>query len=232
MGLHRSRPLTLSSRLGMACTALLLTGVAAPAGKPPLPVCNLTIEVRAVVLGIASQGALSSEPSGAPPGLTVSSRQAEREPVETQQVRVLNGERAALRLSSAVPFTWVQAVAGRAVSPPAAKASAAGTDASLVNAVTWLPRGQSLAVQPSWPGGQADVKLVMAWALQQIDDSHAGLPTATGRQAQTTLAVPINQWTTFATSGQAEPAPTSGVWSTQSLRARIGYAWQVRVLDR
>lgn len=164
--------------------AILLSGVLAFASLPALaqlPQRNLTVELRQVEDTAAGYavGTRPQSPLLAP---------------QTLQVR--NGDKAHWRFGQAIPLQWVQSV------------SAAGpmSGPSVRQGLLWLQAGQSLAVQPRWPGGSRPVQVqieVQAAAVEARPGSE--LPVQASSALATTLEAPLGSWVTFASSGAVAP---------------------------
>lgn len=138
--------------------------------------------------------------------------------------------------TAATPATAApRATAGTPATP--ARGPNAGTSGlrggAVVNELTWLQAGQSLAVQARWPGGMQPVTIIIRYDVAAAEDSPgAALPTQRHQQAGTTLAVPLGRWTTFASIAAAAPARQEAggyTVSTQPAPGRAGQALQLRV---
>jgi hypothetical protein len=175
-----------------------------------LPAVNLTVELR-IVDEAASTG------HG---GYTVSTLRPAEVPAPPLLLKVLNGQSAVLRLDRAQPVQWVQATAGAASAPAGA----------VVNALQWMPAGQALAVQPSWPGGSQPVVLVVRATEATLHSApDAALPATQRRDAGTTFSLPLGAWATFAATGTPTQQGQPGELSTLSLAVRGRQLMQVRV---
>lgn len=180
-------------RRALLLTLLPLSAVAAP------PAVVLMVELRwvdshlppaaqagvrdgAVVVGTAG----SVSPRG--PGVVTST--AQPLPQTVQRLRVQNGQRAALRLTTREPLQWVDAVVQL---DPATRAP---------QRVYASPRSgerlttQSFTVTPSWPGGQAPVHVEFDI---ELDD----------QALQSALDLPLERWQTVARSGGATTQPAA-----------------------
>lgn len=201
---------------------LVLAALAAgPAAAAP-PAVTLLVELRwvdsqlpasaqagvrdgAVVVGTAG----SVSPRG--PGLVTSTAQPAPAPV--QRLLVRNGERARLTLTSVEPLQPVDAVVE--IDPSAAPASA-------VRRVYASPRPaqrrdvQSIAVQPSWPGGRAPVRLAFA-----VEDE-AG-------RFESTLDLPLERWQAVARTGSASAPSARGTVSSRDAAGQPQRELQIRV---
>lgn len=154
------------------------------------PSAQAGVRDGAVVVGTG--GAVS--PRG--PGVVTSTAPAAPQP--TQRLRVLNGQRAGLRLTTREPLQWVEAVV---------ELDPAATTAAAPRRLYAQPRQgerratQAFAVTPTWPGGRAPVRV--AFDVEDADNSF-----------QSTLDLPLERWQTVArTGGSASPAPRGTVSS-------------------
>lgn len=190
-------------------SALLLLGwlTHANAADAQLPRQDLTVELRQVVEG-REDGAVhygaGSEESTA---------------WEPQMVQVRNGEKALLRLNDAIPMQWTQSVSTQNLAGSSTNTSSSGTSntstpASVTNALVWFDAGQSVSVQPRWPGGSKNVVLVLEVQRAAVD-AHAGgdLPKQSRNTVSTTVTLPLAQWVTIAATGK--PAKV-GVYSSEA----------------
>lgn len=180
--------------LGLALFWLLS---ALPA-QAELPKRDLVVELRQV------------EDAG---GVTVSTQS--REPLLTpQQIRVRNGAKASLQLAQALPMQWVKSASAQTESLSAAGVTARSSGGRVVNEVTWLEAGQSLSVQPRWPGGKQAVTVEIEVQAAAVGDRlGAELPTQSRSQTATTVSAPLGQWVTIATTGSS---PARGVYSSEA----------------
>jgi len=178
-----------------------------------LPQRNLIVDVRQVEAG--NDG-----------GYSVGTKT--REALMTAQtVNVRNGEKASLNVSKAMPMQWVQSVSVQSASMAASGVSANNTGGGVTNALVWLEAGQSLQVQPRWPGGKQPVRVdIEVQSTSVAPRSGTELPDQTKSQLVTTVNAPLGQWVTMAISGSA---PQAGVYSSQSA-ANNQRLLQIRVL--
>lgn len=163
-----------------------------------LPKRDLTVELRQV------------EDAG---GVAVSTQS--RQPLLTpQQVRVRNGAKASLRLEQALPMQWVKAASAQTESLSAAGVTSHSSGGSVVNEVTWMDAGQSLTVQPRWPGGKQAVTVEIEVQAAAVGDRIGSeLPTQSRSQTATTVNAPLGQWVTIATTGSSA---ARGVYSSEA----------------
>jgi hypothetical protein len=93
----------------------------------------------------------------------------------------------------------------------------------------WMQAGQSMAVQPRWPGGGQPVKLdidVQSSSLQAPTGS-AELPSQARSQLATSVSAPLGQWVTVAATGGGRAQP--GSYSSEAA-ADTRQLVQIRVL--
>ena len=182
----------------------------------PLPLRNLLVELRqsdasaaqreraaaggSVVIG--SDGHVSG---GVGIGAQVRSRDAAGDSV--QQVRVLNGGRAGVRLARAVPLEFVQIV----WTPQGAQ---------VLPSTVWTETGRGFVVQPRWPGGAAPVT---------VEVSAEGGGAAERTQVLTTVQLPLGEWVTIASSAASTSERRSGGWATHEAERSSSLVVQMRV---
>jgi hypothetical protein len=154
------------------------------------PAAQAGVRDDAVVVGTAG----SVSPRG--PGIVTSTARPASPPV--QRLLVLNGQRAATRLTTHEPLQWVDAVVE--LDPSAGPASAPRRLYASPRQGERLTT-QSFTVTPTWPGGRAPVRVEFS-----VD---------AGDQAfQSTLNLPLQRWQTVARSGGgSQPAPRGTVSS-------------------
>lgn len=176
-----------------------------------LPKRDLVVELRQVEdTGGATVSTLSRELTLAP-----------------QQIRVRNGAKASLRLRQSLPMQWVQSAVAQSASLAASGATASSSAGGVVNAVTWMDAGQSLTVQPRWPGGKQAVMVEIEVQAATVGERvGSDLPTQSRSQLATTVSAPLGQWVTIATTGRsAQPGDYSSEAMAESRRLM-----QLRVL--
>lgn len=165
----------------LALLMLLLAPGLVPAAPPAR---NLCVELRETG-GSAAAG-----------GWQVSSAdaRAERERA-SQRLCVLNGESASFALDITRPVQVWQTAQGVVLPIP-------------VPTTQWLHAGQRLAVRPRWPGGKAPVSVELAAGASRFDGTvapgSAEPPSRAAAEVQTTLQLPLGQWVTIASSGDAD----------------------------
>ncbi|WP_180125930.1 hypothetical protein [Rhodoferax sp. BLA1] len=193
-------------------TGLGLTCLLALPAYAQLPQRNLIVDVRQVEAG--NEGGYSASTT--------------REALMTAQtVSVRNGEKASFHVSKSMPMQWVQSVSVQSASMSAPGVSASNTGGGVTNGLVWLEAGQSLQVQPHWPGGKQPVRLDID--VQSTSVGHrtgTELPDQSKSQLVTTVNAPLGQWVTVAISGSA---PQAGVYSSQAA-ANSQRLLQIRVL--
>ena len=204
---------------------VLLCGAAQAADA--LPKRDLTVELRQTEEGRGE-------------GSHYSAGSAENSLWEPQMVQVRNGEKALLRMNDAIPMQWTQSVSGP--NPASNKSNGAGaaaatggtnvnvkTDAAsgVTNALVWFDAGQSIAVQPKWPGGNKPAVVEIEVQRAAVDARMgADLPKQTRNTVSTTLTVPLAEWVTIAATGRM---PKSGVYSSES-GLQVRRLLQIRVM--
>ena len=178
-----------------------------------LPKRDLTVEMRQVEEGDSSGYAVGTQ---------------SRTPLlSAQQVQVRNGEKASLSLGKSIPMQWVQSVSTQSATLATSGASASSSGGAVTNAVTWMEAGQSLKVQPRWPGKQQPVMVEVEVQSASVGDrAGAELPDQSRSHIATTVSAPLGQWVTIAATGSS---PQRGVYgSDASSQTRL--LLQIRVL--
>jgi hypothetical protein len=205
---------------------VLLHG-AVHAASAPLPKRDLTVELRQTEEGREEGGHYSAGGDD----------QSHWEP---QRVQVRNGEKALLRINDAIPMQWTQSVSG----PVPASAQSGGTGiaaagsgtnvnvntnaaSGVTNALVWFDAGQSVSVQPKWPGGNKPA-VVEIEVQRAAMEAHAGtaLPKQTRNTVSTTLTIALAEWVTIAATGAV---PKAGVYSSEA-GLRVRRLLQIRVM--
>lgn len=159
-------------------------------------------------------------------GDTVSTQS--RSPLLTaQHVQVRNGEKASLHMGMAMPMQWVQSVSAQDSSLTVSGASASSRGGSVSNAVTWMQAGQSIKVQPRWPGAKQSVTVAVEVQSASVD-ARVGteLPNQSSSQITTTVSAPLGQWVTIARTGSQ---PQRGVYGSDA-SSETRRLLQIRVL--
>jgi len=192
-----------------------LLWVAASIAAPALPARDLTVELRQVQEG-------QEQEAQAQGGTHYRAGSEEPSTWEPQRVQVRNGEKALLRLQDAIPMQWTQSVSVQSGNSGAGLGSRSGTGkgnnadagASVTQALVWFDAGQSMSVQPSWPGGAKPALLVLEVQRAAVGARMgADLPKQTRNTLSTTLTLPLAQWVTIASSGKAA---RPGVYSSEA----------------
>lgn len=233
---------------GMVLSILISVPVAAWAAQPaaaPLPQRNLVIEWRQLDESLAlaghasAQGQVVSTAGGgmsAAGGVTLGTQRRDDQRTQSQQLRVLNGGRASVRVSQGVPVTWVQSAQAE---PDMRGLTGSAAGPGVVQGMVWLEAGRQITLQPRWPGGQqpavVDVQVDSAsleadrpWAAQ--NQGGGGMPSQARSQTATTVLAPLGQWVTIARTGGEQAVEQRGVVSTTSLSQAQRQLMQIRVL--
>ncbi|MCW7539517.1 hypothetical protein OOT46_16870 [Aquabacterium sp. A7-Y] len=205
--------------------SLALCGVAAFAQVGSgLPVRNLLVEVRQ---GDAAQ--LSQQSLGGAGGVSVSTsrrveggvtvtttrRETSRSGQLGQQVMVLNGGRAGIRLSQSRPLQFYQV------------AWSAREGAVLQPSTLIVEAGRGFSVLPRWPGGDAPVQVEIEAESARLDEAGGGVRE--GSSTRTTLQLPLGEWVTIASSGEDEQSREQGLLSSRDARGSRHVQVQMRV---
>lgn len=202
---------------------------------PRLPLRNLLVEVRhgdAVQLEDRQLGAAgvvigSDGRVAAQGGVGASARSLDAARDTVQQVRVLNGGQAALRVGVTLPLQWLE----WAWTPQGPV---------LVGGTQWVETGRGVVVRPSWPGGDAPATVeIRSEASGQVPGGAPsryapdGQPWAAGSidraSVLTTVQLPLGEWLTVARSGDAGQASERGVLSTRDVARGREQVLQIRV---
>ncbi|MBI5333770.1 MAG: hypothetical protein HZB72_04145 [Burkholderiales bacterium] len=230
----------------------LLGGVGgAWAQAPALQARNLLIELRQVddrqldadQLGVDRGSVVVHSDGRVTGGLRggVQVRSTRSSASAVQQVRVMSGASASIRMGQSMPLQLWQAW----VTPQGVQAAPT---------TVFVEAGQGFAVRPSWPGGSAPVTLEVvsessrltqpgmasrwerAVAETRAARGEALPPGAVGAvgavesaRVLTTLAVPLGQWVTLAESGGSSVREERGLLSTRQVETGRGMRVEVRV---
>lgn len=236
-------------RLAAVCAAVACAAWDAPAVAQQATPRNLLIELRqvedrsgeadergleagGVVVrsdgrgGVGMRGGLSG-------GMQVHSSRGTTRSV--QQVRVMSGMSASVRLGQSVPLqlwqTWL--------TPQGVQ---------MAPTTVFVEAGQGFTVRPSWPGGATPVRVEVSSESSQLSqpgmasrweravaETRAArgeaLPPGTVESSRvlTTLAVPLGQWVTLAESGSSAVREEHGLLSTGQLASSRGLRVEMRV---
>lgn len=171
----------------LALPALVHAQTGPLATATPLPMRNLLIEVRQDDGSRDSRERVAADVnarvqagrSEVDVSIDARSRQSERSGSAQQQVLVLNGRPAAIRLGQAVPLRLRQFITQGGV-----RRSVPGT--------VWLQAGTGFTATPIWEGGDS-VYLELAAAQGRQ-------PLGQGASTSTTLMLPLDEWMTVADS--------------------------------
>ncbi|XVJ71389.1 MAG: hypothetical protein HEQ39_18675 [Rhizobacter sp.] len=241
-------------RQTVACGAVLTLNLCltlANSAPPSLPQRNLVLEWRQIddteAAGLAaaplnvtvSTSGAQATSSG---GVAVSTQQRAGTQALHQQLRVLNGGRATVRINQSIPVMWVE-VAQAATNPAGGYGGnnmSRTTGSAVVQSLTWLDAGRQITLQPRWPGGElpavVDIQVDSA-ALENerptvaaMNSGGAALPIQTRSQTVTTVLAPLGQWVTIARTGGETQSAQRGVVSTTSATSQQRQLMQIRVL--
>jgi hypothetical protein len=217
--------------------AVVLLGTTCLGATAQPPQRNLLVQLRWVdAANDPASTADEGTPTTASRDITVGTRSVERVRQVPHEVSVLNGQWAVLRWSESVAVQWLRSAVALPAMPGASgtgkgPGQGAGPPAGgFEQAVTWLERGQGLAVRPRWPGGSQPVALDLRTGSATVDESPgSALPGRAGQAVGTTVLVALGRWTTCAVVGGATPAQTGRQWSTTSIGSERPLHLQVRV---
>jgi hypothetical protein len=203
--------------------AALLGGAARAADA--LPKRDLTVELRQTEDGREEGGHYTAG-------------SADSTTWEPQTVQVRNGEKALVRLNDAIPMQWTQSVSGPALgtnpsgpAPAAATGTQVNVNTSAVSsaniALVWFDAGQSLSVQPKWPGGNKPAVVDIEVQRAAVDpQSGAALPKQSRHTVSSTITAPLGEWVTLAATGKAPKAGTTSSEAGLQVRRLL----QIRVM--
>ena len=211
---------------------MLACGTTASAQANKLPQRNLLVEVRQgdeSALNTSGGGLGNAEVvigSGGQvqgrAGVVAEARSQGSTLDTTQQVRVLNGGRAGVRLAQAQPLQWWEVAVGP-------------RRPWVVSRSVWVEAGRGFTVLPRWPGGDAPVtveiqaeggSISQPGSLQSFDKPAAGVDSA---HTLTTVQLPLREWVTIAESGESGSQHTSGVLSSREAQQSRRWVVQMRV---
>jgi hypothetical protein len=214
------------------CFAVVFAGAAVvplPAASQALrpPMRNLIVEVRQDLdeAGTSRQagvtaGGITAGTGGISAQAGVEWRTEHRAQAAgaVQQVLVLNGGQAIVRVAAQTPWQFVQ-VAWTPQGP------------RVVPAVVWSESTTGFRVRPVWPGGQEPVTVEFT---AEAALPGGGLPgdrvgPAAQAVALTTVQVPLDEWVTVARSLDERRSESSGVLSSRSAERTSARLLQIRV---
>jgi hypothetical protein len=196
----------------------LLAGVAIAQGAG-LPAVNLRVEWRWIEVsqgaqrGVAAEGAFQVGTEGvvdARGQLSLRTRSTRADSEAVQQLLVLNGGRAAIRLARAQPVPWLELA-----STPRGPSAVIGQ--RMIEQVT------GLEVQARWPGPGAAVEVDL------LADSPAPGALQGTDQLSTRLLLPAGEWFTVARSGGQRTRSEAGVLSSRDVERSSERQLQLRV---
>jgi hypothetical protein len=232
-------------RLAIAWALGLVAAPPAWSAPPPaLPQRNLVIEWRQLDESLAMAGqqgvqgnVVSTAGGGAAlsGGVTLSTQRRDEQRTQSQQLRVLNGGRASVRVGHSVPLTWVQAAQAE---PQAGAFNQPAAGAGVVQGLTWLEAGRQIVLQPRWPGGSQPAVVDVQVDSAALDAERPGMPAGTvgsalpvqsRSQTVTTVLAPLGQWVTIARTGGEQVVEQPGSVSTLSSGAQR-QLMQIRVM--
>lgn len=141
----------------------------------------------------------------------------------SQRIQVRNGEKATLTIGQNVPIRFVQAVAG------GSNVQTGGTGGAVSYGMVWMQAGQSMAVQPRWPGASQPVRITIdvQSSSVQAPSGSAELPSQARSQFATTVSAALGQWVTVAATGGGQAQ--AGTYSSEAA-ADTRQLVQIRVL--
>jgi hypothetical protein len=219
--------------LGAYLLATVLPVLAAP---PPtttskVPQRNLTVELR-IVSEAEAQGRGAGAQSVGSGAVVVRSQPPQDAEPTVQKVFVMNGERAHLQVSQAMPVQWVKSAVqqtGTTTAPSGAVTT--GDTRGVENNVTWLDAAQSLQVLVRWSGGRqpAVIEVQVEGAVIETRPEQ-NMPNQSRTRLATKLAVPLGEWSTIGVTGARSVQQTAGAYSSQSAEPSAVRLMQVRVL--
>ena len=169
------------------------------------PQRDLTVEIRQVEEGRDAAGSYRA------------GTRSEAAPMGVHKIQVRNGQKGAIRFNQSVPMQWVQSV----------QQASSNSGAGATMALHWFTVGKSIAVQPTWPGGNkpavVDIEVSSSGMQNEVN---ADLPRQNRSETTSTVTAPLGEWVTFATSGAEQP---SGTYSSDA-PTQTRQLLQIRVL--
>ncbi len=236
---------------GWSVLTLSLCATWANSAPPPLPQRNLVVEWRQIddsettstpATRLNTTVSTSGTQLSVSGGITVSTQHRSGSQTSSQQLRVLNGGRATVRINQSIPVMWVEAVqiqtnAALGYANPATMPRAG---AAVVQGLTWLDAGRQITLAPRWPGGDqpavVDIQVDSA-ALENerptiaaMNSGGAAMPVQTRSLTVTTVLAPLGQWVTIARTGGETVSEQRGVVSTTTSTSQQRQLMQIRVL--
>ncbi len=204
-------------QLALLLLALPAAALAQSSGAP-LPLRNLLIEVRQDDGSSSSRERVAADVNArAQPGrsevdvnIDARSRQSERSGSAQQQVLVLNGRPAAIKLGQSVPLRLRHFITQGGV-----RRSVPGT--------VWLQAGTGFTATPVWEGGDS--------VYLELAATQGRQPLGQGASTSTTLLLPLDEWMTVADSEDVQDKQQGAAGlggggretrsSSQSLRVQV-----------
>jgi hypothetical protein len=149
-----------------------------------------------------------------------------------QKVFVMNGERAQLHVSQAMPVQWVKsAVQQTGTTTATTGAVTTGETRGVENSITWLDAAQSLQVLVRWGGGRQPAVIEVQVEGAAIETRpEQNMPNQSRTRLATKLAVPLGEWSTIGVTGARSAQQVAGAYSSQSAEPSAVRLMQVRVL--
>lgn len=182
---------------------LALAGSMALAALPALaqlPQRDLIVDVREVNVGEGAAYAVDT--------------QASKALLAPQQLRVRNGEKASLSVGRSMPMQWIESASAHHATLSSAGVTASSSRASATSAVTWMDSGQSIKLQPRWPGPQQWVTVEIEVDSASVEGrTGTDLPAQSRSQFTTTVSAPLGHWVSMAFTGKS---PQSGVYGSEA----------------
>jgi hypothetical protein len=185
-----------------------------------LPQRNLLVELRQVEqteaqdqgagVAIRSEGRL-----GGSADVRLHAGSQRREGDVMQQVRVLNGAQASMRLGQAMALQGWQL----AWTPQGVQA---------LPGTQWVEAVSGFVVRPAWPGGEQPVRVELSAEGGSLPADPAQ-PAPRRTQVLSTVQVPLGQWVEVARSGEAASTSERGVLSTRELQGRQRMVIELRI---
>ena len=188
--------------------ALLLASAATQAQEPRLPLRNLLVEVRQGEASTFDQRAAGIDQRGA----TLDARSRNSSGQAMQQLLVLNGGSAALDIGTSTPLQWLSWV----WTPNGPRQ---------VGSSSTIDTGRSVQVRPSWTGGDTPVTV----ELRSTSASLGQRGAVEQANALSTLAVPLGQWITVASTDSSGSQRGRGLLSANDSNTTRGFVVELRV---
>ena len=186
-----------------------------------LPQRNLELRLRQVDSEQALDDVAAARPR--PAEVTVSTRRLEADRPAIQQLKLLNGQWGSVRVGWSQPMQWTRAVAGAASAP-------GGVAGAVIQELIGLHAGQSLTVRARWPGGKRPALVDIQVDLAQVGERQGdALPATSQSRAATTVLVPLDRWTSFASSQPDPGLRSADTVSTEHPQAHRAQVFQVLV---